>query len=80
MLVVRTVGWIAVIIWYWHINSATTRTQCDAEAGVIVNRVAEKDPFRVIASKSCDTDTVEGVKRDNVAFACTGPTDYSIAR
>ena len=69
LLIIGAGGGIAVIILRWHISSATTGSQCNSEAGIVVNGVAENGPFSVIASRSCDADSVEDVKCDNIAFA-----------
>src|SRR5262249_38305071 len=69
LLIIGAAGGIAIVIRGWHDSSATTGSQCNSEAGIVVNRVAENGPFSVIASRSCDADSVEDVKCDNIAFA-----------
>jgi hypothetical protein len=69
-----------MIIWCWNVNSAPACTQRDAEPRVAVNGVTENGPFRVIAGESCDADAVQTIESDNIALACTGPADYTVAR
>jgi len=80
LLVIRTTGGVAVIIWRRDASSATTRSQCNAKAGVVVNGVAENSPSSVIASEAGNADAVEAVKRDYVPLTRAGAADYPIAR
>jgi hypothetical protein len=45
-----------------------------------MNGVPKNRPFRVVAGKSCDADTVQAVKCDYIAFARIGSSDYAITR
>lgn len=75
LLVIRTAGGVAVIICRWHVKSAAARSQCNAEAGVVVNGVAENGPSGVIASEASDADAVQSVKGDDIAFPCIHASD-----
>jgi hypothetical protein len=78
--IICTAVGIAIIIRGWHDSSAATRSQCNPEASVVVNGVAENGPSGVIASKTGDTDAVETVKRDDVALPCIRAADDPITR
>ena len=78
--VIPTAVGVAVIIGRRHGSSAATRSQCNPEAGVVVNGVAENGPGGVIAGKAGDADAVEGVKRDDVALTGARAADCPVAR
>jgi hypothetical protein len=66
---------VAVIVRRRHGSSAATRSECNPQEGIVVNRIAKNGPAGVVASKSSDADAVEGIKGDDVAFPCIHPAD-----